>query len=146
MNANSHWKSIKTRYRVSSKYRMQLELNFTEYLVGKCRLTAASTDEIKTQKISLSNDGIVFSDTIPLSWFTSSLLIPWAKIRMMAVSDKLPVIDGVSHTPRASNLNRQTVDFEYCSIGLSDPLEATIDLPWSKEFTNTVQRKKLFDI
>lgn len=146
MNANSNWKAVKKKYRVSAKYRMQLELNFSEYLLGKCRFTANNTYEIKTQKVSLSRDGVVFSDTIPLSWFTSSVLIPWGKVLKITISDKIPSIDGVLNTPWSSNLNKQTVDFEYCSLGLNDPLEITIDLPWSKEFTNYVQTKKLFDI
>jgi len=146
MNAISNWKIVKKRYRVSTKYRMQLELNFSEYLIGKCRFTAKNTYEIKTQKISLSNDGVVFSDTIPLSWFTSSVLIPWAKVIKITISDKIPSINGVLNTPWSSNLNKQTVDFEYCSLELHDPLEITIDLPWSKECTNYVQTKKLFDI
>ena len=146
MNAISNWKIVKKRYRVSTKYRMQLELNFSEYLIGKCVFTAKNTYEIKTQKISLSNDGVVFSDTIPLSWFTSSVLIPWAKVIKITISDKIPSINGVLNTPWSSNLNKQTVDFEYCSLELHDPLEITIDLPWSKECTNYVQTKKLFDI
>ena len=146
MNAVSNWKIVKKRYRVSTKYRMQLEFNFAEYLIGKCKFTARNTHEIKTQKITLSNDGVVFSDTIPLSWFTSSILIPWEKMIKMTISDKIPPINGVFNTPWSSNLNKQTVDFEYCSLGLHDPLEITIDLPWSKEFTNYVQTKKLFDI
>ncbi len=78
--------------------------------------------------------------------FTSSVLIPWAKILKMTISDKTPSIDGILNTPWSSNLNKQTVDFEYCSIEISDPLEITIDLPWAKELTKSVQTKKLFDI
>lgn len=146
MKTNNNWKIVKIKYRVSTKYRMQLEFSFSEYLVGKCRFTTNDTCEIKTQKVSLSNDGIIFSDTIPLSWFTSSVLIPWAKVLKMTISDKMPSIDGVLSTPWSSNLNKQTVDFEYCSIEIIDPLEITIELPWSKVFTNYVQTKKLFDI
>lgn len=146
MNANSNWKTVKQRYRVSTKYRMQLEFNFSEYLIGKCRFTTNNTYVIKTQKVSLSRDGVVFSDTIPLSWFTSSVLIPWEKVLKITISDEIPSIDGVLNTPWASNLNKQTVDFEYCSLGLNDPLEIIIDLPWSKDFTKYVQTKKLFDI
>ncbi len=125
---------------------MQLEFNFSEYLVGKCRFITNNTHEIKTQKVSLSNDGIIFSDTIPLSWFTSSVLIPWAKVLKMTISDEIPSIDGVLNTPWSSNLNKQTIDFEYSSLQVNDPLELTIDLPWSKEFTEYVQKKSLFDI
>ncbi len=125
---------------------MQLEFNFAEYLIGKCRFIAGKTQKIKTQKITLSNDGVIFSDTIPLSWFTSSVLIPWAKVKKMTISDKIPSINGVLNTPWSSNLNKQTIDFEYCALELNDPLEITIDLPWSKEFTNYVHTKKLFDI
>ena len=146
MTINGIRKIVKRRYRVSSKYRMQLEFNFAEYLVGKCRFTANDTYEIKTQKISLSNDGVVLSDTIPLSWFTSSVLIPWTKVLGMTITDKMPSIDGVQNTPWSSNLNKQTVDFLYCSLRLNDPFEITIDLPWPKEFTDRVQKKELFDI
>ncbi len=146
MSVNDIRKIVKRRYRVSSKYRMQLEFNFAEYLIGKCRFSTNDTYEIKTQKISLSNDGVVFSDTIPLSRFTSSVLIPWAKVLEMTVTDKMPSIDGVQNTPWSSNLNKQTVDFLYCSLRLNDPVEITIDLPWSKEFTDHVQKKELFDI
>ncbi len=125
---------------------MQLEFNFSEYLVGKCRFTTKNTHEIKTQKVSLSNDGIIFSDTIPLSWFTSSVLILWEKVLKMTITDKIPTIDGDLKTPWSSNLNKQTIDFQYCSLQLNDPLELIIDLPWSKEFTEYVQKKNLFDI
>ena len=43
-------------------------------------------------------------------------------------------------------INKQTLDFEYCTLRLSDPVEMTIDFPWSKEFTDTIQGKTLFDI
>jgi len=146
MNVNNTWKIVKKRYRVSTKYRMQLELNFSEYLIGKCWLTTNNNYEIKTQKVFLSREGVIFSDTIPLSWFTSSVLIPWEKVLKITITDTIPSIDGISNTPWSSNLNKQTFDFEYCSLRLNDPQEITIDLPWSKEFTDYVQAKKLFDI
>lgn len=64
----------------------------------------------------------------------------------IAISETPPSIDGILNTPLPSKLNKQTFDFEYCSLRLIDPQEMTIDLPWSKEFTDYVQENKLFDI
>ncbi len=118
---------------------MNFELSFPKFVVGKCRCTTNNSYEIKTQKVSLSREGVVFSDTIPLSWFTSSVLIPWAKVLEIAISDTAPSIDGILDTPLSSKSNKQTSDVEYCTLELNDPQEMTIDLPWSKELTDYVQ-------
>ncbi len=125
---------------------MNFELSFPKFVVGKCRCTTNNAYEIKTQKVSLSREGLVFSDTIPLSWFTSSVLIPWAKVLKIAISDTAPSIDGILDAPLSSKSKKQTDDVEYCTIELNDPQEMAIDLPWLKEFTDYIQRNKLFDI
>ncbi len=139
MNVKNTWKIVKNRYRFSPKTQMNFELSFPKFVVGKCRCTTNNSYEIKTQKVSLSREGVVFSDTIPLSWFTSSVLIPWAKVLEIAISDTPASIDD-------TNLNKQTFDSQYCTLRLNDPQEMTIALPWSKEFIDYVQRNKLFDI
>lgn len=146
MNAKKIWKIIKNRYRLSTKVQMNFELSFPQYLIGKCRLTTNDAYEIRTQKVALSTKGIVFSDTIPLSWFTSSVFIPWAKVLKIAVSDKTSSIEDKSDAPVSSNLDKKTSDFESCTLRLNDPQEMTIDLPWSEGFTNYVKKIKLFDI
>ncbi|MCP3871958.1 MAG: hypothetical protein GY699_02240 [Desulfobacteraceae bacterium] len=146
MNEKNAWKAVKNRYRLSTKVQMYFELSFPKYLIGKCRFTINNTDEIRKQKVSLSTKGIVFSDTIPLSWFTSSVLIPWEKMLKIAISDTTPSIDGILDTPLSTKSNNQPSDFECCKLQLNDPKEMTIDVPWSKEFTDYVQRNKLFDI
>ncbi len=140
------WKIIKNRYRLSTKVQMNYELSFPKNLIGKCRFTTNDAYEMRMQKVSLSTKGFVFSDTIPLSWFTSSVLIPWEKVLKIVISDTIPSIDGVLNTPLSSKSNKQTLDFDYCTLGLNDPQEMTIDLPWSKEFTDYAQENKLFDI
>ena len=139
MNVKNTWKIVKNRYRFSTKVQMNFELSFPEYLIGQCRCTTNNTYEIRTQKVSPSLAGVVFSDRIPLSWFTSSVLIPWAKVLNFAISETAPSIGG-------TNLNKQTSDSQYCTLQLNDPQEMTIDLPWSEAFTDYVQRNKLFDI
>ena len=146
MNVKNIWTIVKNRYRLSTKVQMNFELSFPMSLIGKCCVTINNTYDIRTQKISPSLKGVVFSDTIPLSWFTSSILIPWAKVLKIAVSDTPPSIDGILNTPLSSKQNKQTFDFEYCTLRLDDPQEMTIDLPWSKEFTDYVHENKLFDI
>lgn len=146
MSAERFWKRVKQKYRVSSKYRMQLEFNFPDYIIGKCRFMAGETWKIKTQKISITRQGIVFSDTIPLSWFTSSVLIPWTTIKEMVITDEMPTIDGVVSKPWSSDLHKQTLDFQYCTIRIDDPVEITIDLPWSTNFTQRVESNKWIDI
>jgi len=134
---------VKNRYRLSTKIQMNFELGFPKYLIGKCWFTANNAHEIRTQKVSLSLKGVVVSDTIPLSWFTSSVLIPWAKVVKIVISD---APDGILNTSMPSKVNKQPFNFEYCTLELNDPQKMTIDLPWSKEFTDYVQRNKLFDI
>jgi len=146
MNVKNIWAIVKNRYRLSTKIQMNFELSFPKYLVGNCWFTTNSAYQIRTQKVSPSLKGVVFSDTIPLSWFTSSALIPWTKVLEIAFSDTTPSIGGMLNTPLSSKLNKQTFEFEYCTLRLNDPQEMTIDLPWSKEFTDYVQRNKLFDI
>ena len=146
MNVKNIWTIVKNRYRLSTKIQMNFELSFPISLIGKCWFITNNGYQIRTQKVSPSLQGVVFSDTIPLCWFTSSVLIPWAKVLKIAISNTPPSIDGILNTPLPSKLNKQTFDFEYCSLRLSDPQEMTIDLPWSKEFTDYVQENKLFDI
>lgn len=146
MNVENIWKIVKNRYRLSTKIQMKFELCFPKYLIAKCRFTTDNAYELRTQKVSPSLKGIVFSDTIPLSWFTSSVLIPWEKMLKIAISNTAPSIEGILNTPLSSNLNKRSLDFEYCTIQLNDPQEMTIDLPWSKKFTEYVQTNKLFDI
>jgi Protein of unknown function (DUF1214) len=146
MNVKNIWKAVKNRYRLSTKVQMNFELSFPKYLIAKCWFTADNTYQVRTQKVSPSLKGIVFSDTIPLSWFTSSVLIPWEKVLKLAISNTAPSIEGILNMPLSSNLNKKSLDFEYCTIRLNDPREMTIDLPWSKEFTEYVQENNLFDI
>lgn len=146
MKAKNTWATVKNRYRLSSKIQMKFELSFPKYLIGKCRITTKNAYEIKTKKISLSLKGVVFSDTIPLSWLTSSALIPWEKVLKIAISDTAQSIDDKLNTPLSSQKNIQTLDSEYRTLQLNDPQEMTIDLPWSKEFTDYVQSYELFDI
>ena len=146
MNVKNIWKIVKNRYRLSTKVQMNFELSFPKYLIGKCWFIANNACEIRTQKVSLSLKGFVFSDTMPLSWFTSSVLIPWAKVLEITFSDTAPSIDDILNTPLSSKSNKQTFEFEYCKLRLNDPQEMTIDLPWSKEFTDYVLENKLFDI
>ncbi|MBU8911114.1 MAG: hypothetical protein KOO65_07590 [Desulfobacterales bacterium] len=146
MNVKNIWTIVKNRYRLSTKIQMNFELCFPKYLIGKCWFTTNNAYQIRTQKVSPSSKGVVFSDTIPLSWFTSSALIPWAKVLKITISDTTPSIDAILNTPLSSKLNKETFDFEYCTLTLNDPQEMTIDLPWSKEFTDYVQGNKLFDI
>lgn len=140
------WKTIKNRYRFSSKTQMTFELSFPKYLINKCCFRTENAYEVRTQKISPSLQGIVFSDTIPLSWFTSSVLIPWEKLLKISISGNVLSNGSTLSTPLLSNSNKANLEFEYCTIQLNDPQELTIDLPWSKEFTKFVQKNKLFDI
>jgi hypothetical protein len=64
----------------------------------------------------------------------------------LAISNTAPSIEGSVNMPLSSNLNKKSLDFEYRTIRLNDPIEMTIDLPWSKEFTEYVQENNLFDI
>ena len=146
MNVKNIWTIVKNRYRLSTKIQMNFELSFPKYLIGKCCFNTNNAYQIRTQKVSPSLKGVVFSDTIPLRWFTSSALIPWAKVLKIVISNTVPSIDGILNTPLSSKLNKETFDFEYCTLTLNDPQEMTIDLPWSKEFTDYVQGNKLFDI
>jgi hypothetical protein len=146
MNVKNIWKIVKNRYRLSTKVQMNFELSFPKYMVGKCCFTINNAYQIRTQKVSPSLKGIIFSDTIPLSWFTSSALIPWAKVLKIAISDTMPSIDGISNTQLSSKLNKKNFDFDYCTLTINDPQEITIVLPWSNELTDYVQENKLFDI
>lgn len=142
MQVKNIWTKVKNRYRLSPKIQMNFEFSFPNYLIGKCRCTIKNDYEIRTKKVSLSPKGVVFSDTIPLSWFTSSAFIPWEKIRKIDISNTTPSIEGIPNTPVSSDFKKQTSDAEYCTLRLNDPAEMTIDFPWSKEFTNYVQGKK----
>jgi len=145
MNVKNIWKIVKNRYRLSTKVQMTFEMSFPQYLIGKCCVTTNNAYEIRTLKVALTTKGIVFSDTIPLSWFTSSVFIPWAKVLKIAVLDTPSSIDNKLVEALSSKLDKQISDFEYCTLRINDPQEMTIDLPWSEEFTNYVQKKKLFD-
>ncbi|WP_300460468.1 hypothetical protein [Desulfobacula sp.] len=140
------WTIVKNRYRLSTKIQMNFELSFPKYLIGKCRFSTANAYQIRTQKVSPSLKGVVFSDTIPLNWFTSSALIPWAKVLEIVFSDTTHSINSILSTPLLSKSNKPPIDFEYCQLRLNDPQKMTIDLPWSKEFTDYVKTNKLFDI
>jgi hypothetical protein len=146
MNVKNIWAIVKNRYRLSTKIQMNFELSFPKYLIGKCWFTANNAYEIRTQKVSPSLKGVVFSDTIPLSWFTSSVLLPWEKVLELSISDTTPSIDGISNTPLSFESNKQPFDFGYCTLRVNDPQEMTIVLPWSKEFTDYVQENQIFDI
>lgn len=135
------WATLKSRYRLSSQIQMKFEFGFPKYVIGKCRLTIKDACEIRTKKISLSSKGLVFSDTIPLSWFTSSALIPWEKISKIDLSDSTQSSSGTLRSPSASK-NSQLSDYGYGTLELNDPQEMTIDLPWSKEFTDYVQHNE----
>ena len=146
MNAKNIWKTVKNRYRLSTKIQMGFEMSFAKYLIGKCCFVIDNAYQIRTQKVSPSLKGVILSDTIPLSWFTSSALIPWAKVLKMAISETTPSINGLLNTAFTSELNEQGVGSEYCTLRLDDPQEMTIVLPWSKELTSYVENNQLFDI
>ncbi len=146
MNVKNIWPVVKNRYRLSPKNQMHFEFSFPKFVIGKCCFTMNNAYQIRTQKISPSIQGLVFSDTIPLSWFTSSVLIPWTKIQEMTIADTVSSIAGLLNTYLSSQLNKQTLDSEYCALRLKDPGEITIDLPWSKDLTDYVYRKKLFNL
>jgi hypothetical protein len=143
MKANNIWAMVKNRYRLSSRVQMKFEMSFPKFIVGKCRITANHISEIKTKKISLALKGIVFSDTIPLGWFTSSAFIPWEKVVKISISETAQSIDG---NLMPSQENVPTLDWKHGTLQLNDPQEITIDLPWSKEFTDYVQSYDLFEI
>jgi hypothetical protein len=146
MNIKNIWGIVKNRYRLSTKIQMSFELSFPKYLIGKCCFTTNNAYQIRTHKVSPSIKGVVFSDTIPLSLFTSSAFIPWEKVLKIVISNTPSSIDAILNMPSSSKLDEQSFDSEYCTIQLDDPQEMTIDLPWSKEFTDRVQGNKLFDI
>lgn len=125
---------------------MSFEFSFPDYLIGKCLCSFNNGCEIKTKKVSLSPKGVVFSDTIPLSWFTSSVFIPWANVQKIVPSDTQPSIDGSVNRHLSSNSNEQTPGVEYRTLQLTDPKKMTISIPWSKKFEDYVQRYELFDI
>lgn len=143
MNEHNIWATVKNRYRLSSRVQMKFEMSFPKFLIGKCRITANNISVIKTKKISLSLKGIVFSDIIPLGWFTSSAFIPWEKFVLISISDTAQSIDGNLMTLQNSN---QTLDLKYGTLQLNDPQEILIDFPWSEEFTDYVKSYDLFDI
>jgi len=135
------WAALKSRYRLSSQIQMKFEFGFPKYIIGKCRLTIKDACDIRTKKISLSSKGLVFSDTIPLSWFTSSALIPWGNIIKIDLSDATQSSGDVLRSPSASE-NSQLSDYAYGKLELNDPQEMTIDLPWSTEFTDYIQQNE----
>ena len=141
MNVKNNWTVVKNRYRLSTKTQMNFEMSFPKYLIGKCRCTINNTYEIKTKKVSLSQKGVVFSDTIPLGWFTSSLFIPWEKVQKIDISNTPPSVDGKLNTTVSADFNNQTLESEYCTLRLNDPTEMTIDFPWSKEFIIYIKGK-----
>ena len=143
MTSKNTWVIVKNRYRLSSKIQLKFEFSFPQYIIGKCRLTIKDVSETRTKKISLSSRGLVFSDTIPLSWFTSSALIPWEKILQIAVSDTTESTDDVLEAPSSS---KRKQPFEYCKIELNDPQELTIELPWPNEFKDYVQNNERLNI
>lgn len=146
MDIKNIWGIVKNRYRFSTKTQMRFELSFPTYLIGKCRFSTHTAYQIRTQKVSPSLQGIIFSDTIPLSWFTSSVLIPWNKIMDMTISDTALSIDGISSNPLSSQSNQPPPDFQYCALRLDDPQNMRIDFPWSEKFADYVTRNKLFDV
>jgi hypothetical protein len=146
MNAKNIWKTIKNRYRLSTKIQMGFELSFPKYLIGKCGFVIDNAYQIRTQKVSPSPKGVILSDTIPLSWFTSSVLIPWKKVLKLVISETTPSINGLLNTPFSSELNEQGAGSQYCTLRLDGPQETTIVLPWSKELTSYVKNNQLFDI
>jgi len=146
MNAKKIWPMIKNRYRLSSKIQMNFELSFPKYLIGKCCFALNKACQIRTHKVSPSLKGVVFSDTIPLSWFTSSALIPWENVLKLSISDTMPLFDGIENPPLSFKADNKPVDFDYCTLTLNDPQEMTIVIPWSNAFTDYVQGNKLFDM
>ena len=146
MDVKNTWAIVKNRYRLSTKVQMSFELSFPNYLIGKCWCTIDNSYEIKTKKVSLSQKGIVLSDTIPLSWFTSSIFIPWTNVMKIAISDTRSSIDGILNTHLSSHSNNKTSKLEYCTLQLNDPQEMTISIPWSKIFSDYIKSNKLFDI
>ncbi|WDP86792.1 MAG: hypothetical protein HUN05_18065 [Desulfobacter sp.] len=145
MNVTKIWAIVKNRYRLSTKIQMNFELSFPNYLIGKCGFSAQNAHEIRTQKVSPSIKGMVFSNTIPLSWFTSSVLIPWAQVVSIRLLDPASLADGAETSPFSSELNEPGLEFGYCMLKIKDPLKITIYLPWSEEFTAYVQKNKLID-
>lgn len=135
MNDKNIWPMVKSRYRLSAKIQMTFELSFPEIKVGKCRFSFNTAHDIRRKKVSPSLKGIIFSDTIPLGWFTSSVLIPWEKVEKITISKAMPPIDG-----------EQADDSEYAALEMNDPGEMRIDMPWSKAFTDYVKGNRLFEI
>ncbi len=118
MRTNNLWSMVKRRYRLPQTVQLSFEMGFPRFLIGDCRLTADGCNAVKTKKISLSMKGIVLSDTLPLSWFTSSVFIPWKTALDVHLSN----------------------DAQRCRLHVDDPLPMTIDLPWSKAFTDYAQQ------
>lgn len=146
MKADNIWGILKQRYRFSTKTQMNFELSFPDYLIGKCRFEIENARQIRSQKVSPSLQGLVFSDTIPLSWFTSSVLIPWGNLLEMRFSDTSAAIDGSMDSPISSHGDKETRDVRYCTLRLNDPEEMVIELPWSGKFTDYIKKNRLFDL
>lgn len=136
MTVKNIWRIVKNRYRLSTNIQMNFELSFPLYLIGKCCISTGNANETRTKKVAISTKGFVFSDTIPLSWFTSSVLLPWEKIIKISISDTSCQTD--------CNSEKQTDILEYAMLNINDPQEITIELPWSEEFTRHLQKNKLF--
>jgi hypothetical protein len=146
MNVKNIWAIVNKRYRLSAVVQMSFELGYPKYSKGKCWCTINNSYDIKTKRVSLAPKGILFSDSMPLSLFTSSIFIPWAKVLKITISDAIPPIDGILDTHPPSQSNSQTSKFEYCTLQLNDPQKMTISIPWSKEFADFIQTYKLFEI
>ncbi|WDP92251.1 MAG: hypothetical protein HUN04_22020 [Desulfobacter sp.] len=144
MTATHIWKMIKVRYRLSAKVQMGFAMGFPEFVIGKCGFHTQDTQEFKTLKLSLSRKGIVLSDTIPLSWFTSSVFIPWEKAVKFSLPDTTASTGDTMDSPPLTQLNPQPLDGQYSTLHLDDPREISIDLPWSDGFTDYVKENKLF--
>jgi len=104
MNIKNIWGIVKNRYRLSTKIQMSFELSFPKYLIGKCCFTTNNAYQIRTHKVSPSIKGVVFSDTIPLSLFTSSAFIPWEKVLKIVISNTPSSIDAILNMPSSSKL------------------------------------------
>jgi len=122
---------------------MTFELGFPMYLIGHCRFTTGNAYQIRTQKLSPSLQGMIFSDTLPLNLFTSSALIPWAKIKEIKISDTVSSMEDHWQPPLSSRSNKDGQNAQYITLGIKDPRQVTIDCPWSDEFTDYVKKNKL---
>jgi hypothetical protein len=146
MKNKNIWKHIKQRYRLPAKAQMSFEISFLKYEIARCWFKTADAYQVRIQKITPSLKGIVLSDTIPLSWFTSSALIPWKQFSAMSISDTGPSIEGILDMPLSYRPDKGELAAVYCTAQLNDPLTITLDLPWLNEFTKYVQTNNLYDL